>query len=1127
MANPADPVAAPFGWHDTNGLAGAEYSITRGNSVYAYPDVNSDDLSDGGEPSGGPTLVFTPTWSAALDPAQGQNQAAALTNLFYLTNRVHDVLYHYGFDEAAGNFQQLNYTATGVDGDAVQAEAQDGGSLNNANFASPPDGQLPRMQMYLGGRPTYLTVNSPAAISGPKALATASFGPQSFTLTSNVVLVDDGVVASGGGTVNDGCETPFVNAAALVGKIALISRGLCTSTIKVKNAQNAGAIGVIVGNNAAGAPIALGGTDATIIIPALAITQADSNAIKARLAAATPVNVTLVRSGAQRDGALDNGVIAHEYGHGLSNRLTGGPSNAGCLNAPEEAGEGWSDFVALAFTAKPTDTATTQHAVGTWLYAQAPNALGIRRYPYTTDLAANPLTYKDVALNTEVHALGEVWTALLWEVYWNLVADEGFSADLVHGSAGNTKMFQLVIDGLKLQPCNPTFVQARDAILSADVADYGGVHQCRIWQGFAKRGLGHSASSGAANSATDGTQAFDLPPLCTLDLQPAAQQICAPNPAVFSVMLGPNLAGAVSLAVSGQPASTSTSFSPNPITRPQTSTLTIANTAQAAPGAYTIRVVGTGATTYTDTAQLVVSTAAPGMPVLTSPADAATNQPLRPTLTWTAPAQPGATYVVELAADPGFSDVIYINNQVVGTTMTLPRSLSASTTYYWRVSTSNGCGSGPVSPVFRFTVRATPSILLVDDDTNGLDMQPYYTTALNALGAAYDVWDDHDDDAQEPDLAALANYRTVIWFGGRGGRPSPASETAFAGFLDRGSCLVISAQEFFARHGNSAFMHQYLGLASAENDVLHTAVAPLAPFLTTGITYTLSFPPGEANFTDRFAPSASAAVAFRGDQGAVGLYKDAGSYRTLYAGFPLEALGASNLQTVLQSTLAWCAAVPQPTPTVTAGAATATPPTATATTTRTATSAATTAMPTATTAPATPTRTATSTAATTTSTAATTTSTATTIAPTSTALPSTATHTTTSTAPSATRTTTSTPATPTSTSIGTAVTALPTMTTPPTTATATSTTAPPTSTTAAATASPTTTGRSATATRTASSTATAPPATAISTTTATAMATATSILTATATKTATSIASTATATPSSPSFQQFLPLLLR
>ena len=72
----------------------------------------------------------------------------------------------------------------------------------------------------------------------------------------------------------------------------------------------------------------------------------------------------------------------------------------------------------------------------------------------------------------------------------------GFTAKIsdVGSGSGNTEFLKLVMDGLSLQPCNPTFLQARDAILQADELRNGGANKCEIIKGFAKRGLGIGAS---------------------------------------------------------------------------------------------------------------------------------------------------------------------------------------------------------------------------------------------------------------------------------------------------------------------------------------------------------------------------------------------------------------------------------------------------------------------------------------------------------------------------------------------------------------------------------------------------------------------------------------------------------
>ena len=144
-----------------------------------------------------------------------------------------------------------------------------------------------------------LRVNSPLGIAGVYQVGAASFGPplSSPGVTGNVVQALDPIEPANPpsqpapGTVFDGCS-PLTNAAAVAGNIALVDRGVCTFAVKAKNAQNAGAIAVIVADNAAGAPPAgLGGADPTITIPSVRITLADGNTIKANLASG--VNATL------------------------------------------------------------------------------------------------------------------------------------------------------------------------------------------------------------------------------------------------------------------------------------------------------------------------------------------------------------------------------------------------------------------------------------------------------------------------------------------------------------------------------------------------------------------------------------------------------------------------------------------------------------------------------------------------------------------------------------------------------------------------------------------------------------------------------------------------------------------
>ncbi|MEM0519413.1 M36 family metallopeptidase [Aequorivita flava] len=212
------------------------------------------------------------------------------------------------------------------------------------------------------------------------------------------------------------------------------------------------------------------------------------------------------------DGSLDAGVVTHEYGHGVSNRLTGGGGNVSCLNNAEQMGEGWSDFYGLLLTIEPGDTGTDARGVGTYLLGQPTTGPGVRTQRYSTDFAVNNHTYDDIKTMAIPHGVGEVWATMLWDMTWGIIATVPFDPDVYYGNGGNNVALAIVTEGLKLQPCSPGFVDGRDAILAADQALYGGAHVCAIWEAFARRGLGFSASQGSSSSTTDGTEAFDLPP---------------------------------------------------------------------------------------------------------------------------------------------------------------------------------------------------------------------------------------------------------------------------------------------------------------------------------------------------------------------------------------------------------------------------------------------------------------------------------------------------------------------------------------------------------------------------------------------------------------------------------------
>ncbi|KAG0265214.1 Fungalysin/Thermolysin Extracellular metalloproteinase 5 [Mortierella polycephala] len=361
LVDPEHLASSPLGWNRQD--KGPSFTTTIGNNVYAGENRrNGNDWENNPKPEGKIDKAGNLTFDFKIDLDKDPSTFvdAAVTNLFYWNNQMHDISYNYGFDELAGNFQENNFGHGGLGNDAVIANAQDGSGYNNANFATPPDGQHGQMRMY----------------------------------------------------VWDVTEVP-------------------------------------------------------------------------------------------RDGDLESGIIIHEYTHGISTRLTGGPANSGCLMWGEAGGmgEGWGDFLATLFRQNATHNYKSEFEMGSY----ANGGVGIRRFPYSTSLKTNPETFKtmDDRAYWGVHAKGAVWAQMLFEVYQNLhrrlpFTDDWYTDDKI--SYANTLALQLVIDGMKLQPCMPSFTKARDAILQAEQLLTEGKYRCDIWRGFAKRGLGTKAKVFGANS---------------------------------------------------------------------------------------------------------------------------------------------------------------------------------------------------------------------------------------------------------------------------------------------------------------------------------------------------------------------------------------------------------------------------------------------------------------------------------------------------------------------------------------------------------------------------------------------------------------------------------------------------
>lgn len=447
-------------------------SNINGNNVKAYLDVDANNAAD----SGGTAVVggnFLASADLAQAPSVATNKAVAIQSLFFMNNFIHDKLYQHGFNEAAGNFQVNNFGLGGAGNDAVNAEAQDGSGTDNANFATPADGSAPRMQMYLwtgttpGGLVTVNGVNRGAYGS--------SFGP-ALTLagiTGALALYTDAT-----GVASDACE---VSTTALTGKVAVVDRGTCDFSVKVLNAQKAGAVGVIIANDIAGNPFAAGGTSKLVKIPSGMVSLADGTALKtlAGQSAKLAKNPAPIL---QIDGDLDADIVYHEYGHGLTWRMIGNMSGklAGAI------GEGAADV--NAFLNNGDDR------IGEYSYG---DPIGIRRYPYSN----YPLTYSAVT-GAGVHADGEIYAGAMWRVLQNYLA-AGLSSEDLYGD---------FVDGMNYTPAAPAYEDMRDGMLQSAA---GTGRECLIWKGFAASGIGVGADGKVSASGTVTiVQSFTVPATC-------------------------------------------------------------------------------------------------------------------------------------------------------------------------------------------------------------------------------------------------------------------------------------------------------------------------------------------------------------------------------------------------------------------------------------------------------------------------------------------------------------------------------------------------------------------------------------------------------------------------------------
>ena len=543
--------------------------------VHAYTDIDANNTPDAGSsPDGGASRDFN--FALDLTQAPSTYRPAAVTNLFYWNNVLHDIPHAYGFDEAGGNFQVNNYGNGGLGNDAVQAEAQDGAGTNNANFGTPPDGAAPRMQMFVWTAPT-----------------------------------------------------------------------------------------------------------------------------------------------PDRDGDFDNGIVTHEYGHGISNRLVGGPANVSCLQNNQQPGEGLGDWWALFFT-QPEDTsaAARLRGIGTYALNQAPTGLGIREDYYDGDPAVNGQpqenlwTYSTISGAAIPHGVGSRWAQAYWQVTWALIDQHGFDADLDNytgtaADAGNIRAMYYIIQGLKNTICGPAFTDVRDGVLAAAAAAYGAEDVCTIWSAFAEFGLGANAVSGGPDSTTP-TNGFNVPTSCSfLFAAPPEQAICSGTSPEYNLRVGTSYTAPVTLVLTGHPAGTTPSYTVNPIPAvPGLSHLTLGNTAGAATGTYNMTLTANADAAHAQTLTLDVFAGTPPAPVLTFPANGAANTVLQPNFQWTSAA--GQSWVLVVDDNADLSSPIYTSPVLEATSHQPPNNLPGNTQLFWRVTPTNMCGAGTASPVFSFTTVLAP-----------------------------------------------------------------------------------------------------------------------------------------------------------------------------------------------------------------------------------------------------------------------------------------------------------------------------------------------------------------------------------------------------------------------------------
>ena len=520
--NPADSIASPVGWHDTDGVVGPEFTTARGNNAHAYTDHNNDNAPTGGLP----VVVVDPPSPAAgtYDPATAEFGPRPTEA------------------GVSGSFVVVN-DGVGTTSDGCEAFTLPAGTVplidrGNCNFI------LKVKNAQDAGAGAVVVVNNVAG-----APITMGGTDETIVIPSVMVSLDDGNTIKAGlpatGSVksvpepnptepeggpgldfdfpvdlltehpHDYWDAAVTNLFFWNNTIHDVLYGYGFDEVSGNFQANNYGRGGLGGDYVRAEAQDGGGTNnANFSTP----TEPTATGAVPRMQMYLWPSQTPVR-----DGDLDNGVIIHEYGHGVSTRLTGGP-NVNCLSGNEQAGEGWSDYLAITLLLDPAlDDPDEPRGMGTYvLFQNDRHGAGIRPRPYTRNMSIQPFTYDSIKTNGWLngtslalpHGLGHGWAATLWDLNWDLIDKHGFNPN-VYGawdSGGNNRAIQYVIDGLKMQGCGPGLVVARGAIVAAAEV-LGGEDTCTVWATFARRGLGYSAVQGTTNR-DDNNEAFDTHPDC-------------------------------------------------------------------------------------------------------------------------------------------------------------------------------------------------------------------------------------------------------------------------------------------------------------------------------------------------------------------------------------------------------------------------------------------------------------------------------------------------------------------------------------------------------------------------------------------------------------------------------------